>query len=77
MTFASLFKFVSGQDLIEFYNLQGLGYAVPIFISLSLSSIYLILNMTLAVVIDGMQSAQQDNENFFKGSDIDEFIDKW
>ena len=40
-------------------------------------SIWMILNMTVAAVIDGMQTAQDDNDRFFKSSDIDEFIDLW
>ena len=37
----------------------------------------MILNMTIAAVIDGMQVAQDDNDRFFKSSDIEEFIDLW
>ena len=66
-------------DDIKLNGYKGCGskYAIPIFMVFQVVSIWMILNMTVAAVIDGMQTAQDDNDRFFKSSDIDEFIDLW
>lgn len=38
---------------------------------------WLILNLTIAAVIDGLQAAQADDNRLFKSSDIDTFLDMW
>ena len=37
----------------------------------------LILNLTIAAVIDGLQQAQNDNDRLFKQEDINYFVDRW
>ena len=37
----------------------------------------LLLNLTVAAVIDGLQEAQSDNARLIKNEDIDAFKDKW
>lgn len=47
------------------------------FVAFQALSVWLILNLTIAAVIDGMQTAQEDDDRFFKSQDIDDFIDLW
>ena len=37
----------------------------------------IVLNLTIAAVIDGLSAAQKDNERLFKQDDIDYFVKKW
>jgi hypothetical protein len=38
---------------------------------------WLILNLTVAAVIDGLNEAQANNDRFIQQDDIDDYLSKW
>ena len=51
--------------------------AIPFFMSFQVIASWLILNLTIAAVIDGLAAAQADDDRLFRTADIDRFLEVW
>ena len=55
----------------------GNSFAVPFFVSFMIIISMLIMNLSVAAVISGLDEANKENSGFVTGQDIDDFIELW
>lgn len=69
---------------MNFEDVQNVGYqgcgsalAIPYFLSFQVIAGWLILNLTVAAVIDGLNEAQANNDKLIGAEHIEEYLNKW
>ena len=55
----------------------GTNIAYPYFISFMIIISMLIMNLSVAAVIEGLETARKENSGVVQGSDIDTLLDLW
>jgi len=68
----------SYQDIVE-NGIRGCGtwVAYPFFISFTILVSMLIMNLSVAAVIEGLDTAKKENMGIVQGDDIEALIDLW
>ena len=61
----------------EGYQGCGSSLAIPFFLSFQVIAGWLILNLTVAAVIDGLNEAQENHASLINSDDIDRFMEVW
>ena len=66
-------------DQMQADGIKGCGsyFAIPYFVSFVLLISFVAMNLTVAAVIDGLNSAQKDEGALIGSDDIDTFIHLW
>ena len=59
------------------YRGCGSWLAITFFMSFEVIAGWLILNLTIAAVIDGLAEAQADDDRLFRTADIEGFLERW